>query len=198
MKRIMEKTYSKLAAIGILIFGLYIAWLLLVIPYMDTWQDRIRGVEILQGKHIRLTQMVNNKDEIDRQYQVISNSRGLSEIFLNNKTGALADVKLQRIIKQVVGKSGGKLIQSVITTGKTRSKDNRLLELEGDKSVTVNVLMQGSINSIYKALHQLENSRPLILISNFQILHNRSRYQVTRATDNTFYRARYDATAFIL
>ena len=111
----MEKTYSKLAAIGILIFGLYIAWLLLVIPYMDTWQDRIRGVEIIQGKHIRLTQMVNNKDVIDRQYQVISNSRGLSEIFLNNKTGALADVKLQRIIKQVVGKSGGKLILNCST-----------------------------------------------------------------------------------
>jgi len=194
----MEKTYNKLAAIGILIFGFYIAWLLVVIPYMDTWQDRIRGVEILQAKHIRLSQMINNKDEIDHQYHVISNSQGLSEVFLNNRTGALADVKLQRIIKQVVGKSGGKLIQSVITTGKKRSKDNRPLELEGDKSVTVNVLMQGSINSIYKALHQLENSRPLILISNFQILHNRSRYQVTRATDNTFYRARYDATAFIL
>ena len=198
MKRTMEKTYSKLAATGILIFVIYLAWLLLLVPYMDMWQDRIRGVEILERKHTRLSMLIKDRDKIDQQYRLISNSRGLQEVFLNNKTGALADVKLQRIIKQVVSKSGGKLIQSLITTRKRLSKDNRSLETADDKSVTVNVLMQGSMKSIYSALHQLENSRPLILVSNFQIINNQSRYQVSKTNENIFYRARYDATAFIL
>ena len=194
----MENTYSKLAATGILVFVLYTAWLLLVIPYMNVWQDRISEVEILQRKHATLSRLIKSKDKFDQQYNVISNSRELRDVFLNNKTGALADVKLQRIIKQVVTKSEGKLIQSRIKTRKTGGKNNRARETGEDKSVTVNVLMQGSLKSIYTALYQLENSRPLILVSNLEITNNKSRYQVANTTNNTFYRARYDATAFIL
>ena len=194
----MEKTYSKLAATGILIFVLYLAWLLLLVPYMDMWQDRIRGVEILQRKHTTLSLMIKNKDEYVQQYSAISNNRELRDVFLNNKTGALADVKLQRIIKQVVSKSGGKLIQSLIKTRKTGTKEKRSQKAADDRSVTVNVLMQGSMKSIYIALHQLENSRPLILVSNLEIIHKGSRYKLTNTGTNTFYRARFNATAFIL
>ena len=194
----MENTYSKLAATGILIFLLYTAWLLLVIPYMNIWQDQISEVEILQRKHATLSLMLKNKGKFDRQYNVISNNRELRDVFLNNKTGALADVKLQRIIKQVVTKSDGKLIQSLIKSRKTGSKNRRSQEDSNDKSVTVNVLMQGSLKSIYSALYQLENSRPLILVSNLEIIDNKSRYRVANTGNNAFYRARYDATAFIL
>jgi len=194
----MTNAYSKLAASSILITMLYIAWLLLVIPYMDTWEDSIRGVEILQRKHIALSRMINNRQELDRQYLAINSSRELQEVFLNNKTGALADVKLQRIIKQVVTSGGGKLIKSLITTKKTGARNKRSTQAASDKSVTVNVLMQGSIKSIYTTLHKLENSRPLILVRNLEIIHNRSRYQITETTENTFYRAKFDATAFIL
>ena len=194
----MESTYNKLAASGIFIFVLYMAWLLLVIPYMNLWEDRIKGVEILQKKHTTLSLMIKNKDEYVQQYSAISNNRELQDVFLNNKTGALANVKLQRIIKQVVSKSGGKLIQSLIKTRKTNRKDKRSQKAADDRSVTVNVLMQGSMKSIYIALHQLENSRPLILVSNLEIINKGSRYQLTNTGTNTFYRARFNATAFIL
>lgn len=198
MKPDMANIYSKLAATGIFISVLYIAWLLLVAPYLNLWEDRIGAVELLQKKHTTLSLIIKNKDEIDQQYQTISNNRELRQVFLNNKTGALADVKLQRIIKQVIEKSDGKLIQALIKTTKTTNKDNRNLQATGDKSVTVSVLMQGSMKSIYTALHQLENSRPLILVSNLEIIHNKSRYQVTNTGEIINYRARYDATAFII
>ena len=198
MKPDRANIYSKLAATGIFISVLYIAWLLLVAPYLNLWEDRIGAVELLQKKHTTLSLIIKNKDEIDQQYQAISNNRELRQVFLNNKTGALADVKLQRIIKQVIEKSDGKLIQALIKTTKTTNKDNRNLQATGDKSVTVSVLMQGSMKSIYTALHQLENSRPLILVSNLEIIHNKSRYQISNTGEIINYRARYDATAFII
>jgi len=198
MKTDRANIYSKLAATGIFISVLYIAWLLLVAPYLNLWEDRIGAVELLQKKHTTLSLIIKNKDEIDQQYHTISNNRELRQIFLNNKTGALADVKLQRIIKQVVEKSDGKLIQALIKTTKTTNKEDRNLQATGDKSVTVRVLMQGSMKSIYTALHQLENSRPLILVSNLEIIHNKSRYQVSNTGEIINYRARYDATAFII
>ena len=161
------RNYTKLAANGILMLVLFIAWILLVMPYLDLWQDRISDIEILQKKHASLSLMIANQEMYGQQYRTITDSRGLQEIFLNNKTGALADVKLQRIIKQAVASSGGKLLQSIIASRKVERNDNRSTEAEASKSVTVNIRMQGSIKSIYSALHQLENSRPLILISNF-------------------------------
>jgi hypothetical protein len=192
------RNYPKLAANGILMLVLYIAWILLVMPYFDLWQDRISGIEILQKKHTSLSLIIANREMYEQQYRTITDSRGFQEIFLNNKTGALADVKLQRIIKQAVASSGGKLLQSIIASRKVERNDNRSTEAEASKLVTVNVRMQGSIKSIYSALHQLENSRPFILVSNLEIINSRSRYRTAATAEGTYYRARYDATAFIL
>jgi len=189
------RNYTKLAANGILMLVLFIAWILLVMPYLDLWQDRISDIEILQKKHASLSLMIANREMYGQQYRTITDSRGLQEIFLNNKTGALADVKLQRIIKQAVASSGAKLLQSIIASRKVERNHNRSTEVEASKSVTVNIRMQGSIKSIYSALHQLENSRPFILISNLEIIDSRSRYRTAATAEGT---ARYDATAFTL
>lgn len=198
MKTDISNSRSKLAAAAILIFLLYALWLLLVRPYLGLWEDKIRGVEILQRKHVALTQIIKNRSKFDQQYEAITNSEGLREIFLNNKSGALADVKLQRIVKQVVIGSGGNPIKISISNSPSRTNSKRTVEGQDDRTVTVKVLMQGSIEAIYTTLQQLENSRPLILVSNFEISQNNARYQITQPGDNSYYRARYDATAFIL
>ena len=77
-----------------------------------------------------------------------------------------------------------------------RSKDSA--ETATEKKVTVSVMMQGSIESIYNMLHELENGRPLVLVSNLEITHVKSRYPVEQSASDTSYRAKYDATAFIL
>lgn len=198
MKTNISNSRSKLAAVGILIFLLYALWLLLVRPYLGLWEDRARDVEILQRKHAALSQIIKNKSIFDQQYDAITNSQGLREIFLNNKSGALADVKLQRIVKQVVIGSGGNPIQILISNSPSRTSKERSSEGQDDRTVTVKVLMQGSIEAIYTALQQLENSRPLILVSDLEISPNNARYQITQSGDSSYYRARYDATAFIL
>ena len=130
----------------------------------------------------------------------ISDSDGLQRVFLENKSGSLADVKLQGIVKQIVDDSGGKLIQAVIRKKRRASSQSRPdTEIEQDKSVTVQVTMQGSLEMIYSALHALENSRPLILVDNLQISYTKTRYRVASSNHvDTSYRASYDAIAFIL
>ena len=193
-----SNTYSKLAAMGILVFVLYMGWILLASPYLGLWEDRIRGVEILQKQLASLNLIIDDKDKLNQQFSAINNSQSLKEVFLSSKTGALADVKFQRIIKQIATRNGNKLIRSLIETRKSRTKNKLSTELDSIQSVTVKVVMQGNIKAIYSALHELENSRPLILVSNFEISHNQSRYKITGAATSSLYMASYDATAFIL
>ena len=197
----MPNTYSKLLASGILVVLLTGIWVMLGEPYVDLWQDRIAQAERLQRKQLALKQLIENKEAYDQQYRAISDDEGLRQVFLDEKSGALADIKLQRIVKQIVIDSGGKVIRAAIRKNKSAntSKSGAFTEIDEDKTVTLQVMMQGSLEMIYSALSALENSRPLILVDNLEITHMKTRYKVARssATD-TSYRASYDATAFIL
>ena len=197
----MPNIYSKLLAMGILAALLAAAWLLLGGPYVDLWQDRIAQAERLQRKQLALRQLIGNREFFEHQYAALSDSERLQQVFLDEKSGALADVKLQRVVKQIVTDSGAKVIQAVIKKKKSarNSKSARDAEAVDDRSVTVQVKMQGSLEMIYSALQALENSRPLILVDNLEIAHVRARQRAAQAENSdTSYRASYDATAFIL
>ena len=197
----MSDTQSKLLATGILALILAGVWFLLVEPYADLWQDRITQAERLQRKQLALQQLIGNRENFEQQYRALSDSEGLKRVFLDEKSGALADVKLQRVIKQIVDDSGAKMIQAAIKKNKPARKSNAgaISETAEDKTVTVSVMMQGSLEMIYSALQALENSRPLILVDNLEIIHVRARHSRNRQPGpDTSYRASYDARAFIL
>jgi hypothetical protein len=192
----MTNSYSKPAAMFILFLVLLCTWVLLAEPYLDLWQDRIAQAERQQRKHNALSLLIGDREIYEQQFQAISDSRGLHEIFVDNKNGALADAKLQRIVKELVSNSGGKVLQVMIA--KTWIREKNQAETNDEKTITVNVMMQGSIESIYTMLQSLENSRPLILVSNLEITHIKSRHPVSQAISDASYRAKYNATAFIL
>ena len=197
----MPNLYAKLLAMGILAALLTGAWLLLGEPYIDLWQDRIAQAERLQRKQLALTQLIGKRETFEQQYATLSDSERLQQVFLDEKSGALTDVKLQGIIKQIVIDSGATLVQAVIEKRKParNAKSAGNAEAVDDRSVTVKVMMQGSLQMIYSALQALENSRPLILVDNLEIAHVRARYRAAQAENSdTSYRASYDATAFIL
>ena len=197
----MPGSYHKPLALGILILLLAAAWFLLGEPYVDLWQDRIAQAERLERKQRSLIQLIGDREGYELQYRALSDSTGLQQVFLDEKSGALADVKLQGIVKQIVSDSGARLIQAVVRKARPErnSKSRADSETREEKAVTVQVVMQGSLGMIYSALRALENNRPLILVDNLEIIHIKARYRVAQSSDtDTSYRASYDATSFIL
>ena len=197
----MPDSYRKSLALAILFLLLAGAWFLLGEPYVDLWQNRIAQAERLERKQRTLIQLIGDRERYVQKYLALSDSAGPQRGFLDEKSGALADVKLQRIVKQIVNDSGATLIQAVIK--KTRPARNAKSEAESDtkedRIVTIQVMMQGSLEMIYSALRALENNRPLILVDNLEVIHVKVRYRVAQSSDvDTSYRASYDATAFIL
>jgi len=194
----MSNTYSKLAASGILLFVLATLWFIAGEPYLDLWQDRIAKAERLQRKQNSLRQLIHDRDSYEQQYRAINGSNRLQALFLDDNSGALADARLQGIVKQAASDSGVNLMQAVIAKTRPVSKKEAAGETEADKAVTIKVLVQGSIESIYTMLQALDNSRPVVLISNLQVTHQKSRRPISPLASATSYRASYDATAFTL
>lgn len=194
----MSNTYSKLAASGILLFGLSTLWFIAGEPYVDLWQDRLAKAERMQRKQNSLRQLIHDRQSYEQQYLAVSGSKSLQEVFLDDSSGALADARLQRIVKQAASDSGAKLLQAVIAKTGPASRKDDAGEAGTDKAVTIKVLVQGSIESIYSMLQALDNSRPVVLISNLQITHQKSRNPISPLASATSYRANYDATASTL
>jgi hypothetical protein len=194
----MNKTYSKLAAIGILLCLLFFAWTLLARPYLALWDDRVAVAERLHKKQATLASLINNQQHLQQQLAAITNNKTLEDLYLDKKAGALADIKLQRIVKEHITQNGGTVLQATIKQpGKASPKESDDFK-SGEKAVTISVLMRGSIKNIYSILQKLENSRPFIVVTDLQISQNQSRYQNANSGSASDYRARYEATAFIL
>ncbi|MDH3534904.1 MAG: type II secretion system protein GspM [Gammaproteobacteria bacterium] len=194
----MKPAYSKLAAVGMLLLLLLGAWMLLAEPYIDLWQDRVTQAERQQRKQNALRTLIDQREHFEQQFEALSESEALRAVFLDDRPGALADAKLQRIVREVVEQAGGRVLQVAIAKARAAKRSSSSGETTVDKKVTVSVMMQGSIESIYNMLYELENGRPLVLVSNFEITHIESRYPVEQSVSDTSYRAKYDATAFIL
>ena len=189
---------SKLTACGILLILVYLLWQLMVMPYYDLWQEKIGEIEFLKQHQSRLEILIDDSDQIKARAQQLSQSKSLNDLFLADKTGALSDAKFQRIVRQIVGENNGRVIQIVVANAAADRGESASIESPELDSITVRVVMQGNISAIYATLHKLENSRPLIILSNLDISHNKSRYQASTSPLDTVYTASYDATAFIL
>ena len=118
----MSNTQGKLLASSILAMLLAGVWFLMVEPYTELWQDRIAQAERLQRKQLALRQLIGNRENFEQQYRALNDSEGLEQVFLDEKSGALADVKLQRVVKQIVEDSGAKTIQAAIKKKKPARK----------------------------------------------------------------------------
>ena len=194
----INPSYSKLAAVGILALLLLGGWVLLAEPYIDLWQDRFAQAERLQRKQNALRALIGQREHFEQQHRALGESEALRAVFLDDKPGALADAKLQRIVREIVEQAGGRVLQVAIAKIPGAGRPDSSGETRGDRKVTVSVMMQGSIESIYNMLHELETGRPLVLVSNLEITHVKSRYPIEQSASDTSYRAKYDATAFIL
>lgn len=194
----MTVNYSKLSAIGILLLLILCTWVVLAEPYIDLWQDRFAQAERLQRKQDALRQLIGQREHFEQHHRALVDSSALQAVFLDDKAGALADARLQRLVGDIVTRTGGRVLQAVIARNRVTQASKDSAETGDDKTVTIKVMMQGSIESIYTMLHELENSRPLIMVSNFEVSHIKSRYPVSQTASDNSYKAQYDATAFIL
>lgn len=189
---------TRLAAVGILLIILYLVWYLIVMPFFGLWKDKVGEIDFLQQQQSRLQYLIEDGDTIRNRFRQMEQDKTLNNLFLAEKSGALSDAKFQRIVRQLVTQSGARVIQIVLDNARPKQAESAPDDATDQPSITVRVVMQGDIKAIYGTLHKLENSRPLIILSNLDISHSRGRYQIARSNSPTMYTASYDATAFIL
>ena len=182
---INDKRISKILALGILMALLFMAWLIVVRPYIHYFAEQYYSINRAKHKLSALKALINNDDEINTLYRSIRNNRSLERVYLGKSSGVIAEAKLQGILRRLVENNNSTLVQSSLISDKNNEK----------KAVTIKVTMRGSIESAYKIFYQLENSRPVMVINNVELTRMSNSY--SRSGYSELLNSVFEITAYV-
>jgi len=180
---IERKNINKIAAVTLLIMMLWLIWQLLISPYAEFLHRQYIEFERSQRKVIALNELLINKETINSKYRAMKNNRSLEKVHLGQNNGVLAEAKLQGVIKRIIIKNKSTLIMSSLSKG----------NVGNEKIIKIKVSMRGSIESVYKIFHQLENGWPVMVMDNVELRQVNSRY----STNKNILDAVFEVSAFV-
>ncbi len=188
----------KLAAVGLLVVLLLMVYWLLIQPYVDSmnaYRDQIAG---LQEQIQRFTKVIGQKEYYQKQLAVLTGNHKLKQNFIIAETTAMASATLQQKVKTLIGAKGGQLISTQVSLP-PGSMLKTTAAAPAEKTVSINVLMRVSMDSLREIFYSLESGRPVLTIDNVSIskLHAGRRLNASANSNQDLLEVRYEITAYL-
>lgn len=155
-----EISYQRWFALGLLVFVLLLVVFIFVIPLVSTGLEYNEQKTELSFRLQRSKQFVAKKDKVLENIERIKNQYQQQNYFSTQETVALASADLQRFIKTTIAQAGGQLTSTQVLPGTSADRFNR---------ITVKVRMSGDVEILRSVLHQIESSRPIMIIDQIDI-----------------------------
>lgn len=160
LNRPIEVNTSKLAALGLLLMVLALAYFAVVAPLLGLGKEYRETVDDLRFRQQHLQKIADGKDALTKRLEDIRALARKNEAFLPTSTAALAAADLQTRIKQAVSAAGGELSSTQVIP--ERNEENAV-------RVGVKIRMTGSTAVLRQVLHSFESGTPYLFIENLNI-----------------------------
>lgn len=160
LNRPIEVNTSKLAALGLLLMVLALAYFAVVAPLLGLGKEYRETVDDLRFRQQHLQKIADGKDALTKRLEDIRALARKNEAFLPTSTAALAAADLQTRIKQAVSAAGGELSSTQVIP--ERNEENAV-------RVGVKIRMTGSTAVLRQVLHSFESGKPYLFIENLNI-----------------------------
>jgi general secretion pathway protein M len=164
MTRSLNK--SRALAVALLVGVLALLTITLGYPFARIFSAGTEEIEDLQFRIVRLRRVAQSTDYWNRQVASIRERVASEDQFLEGGTAPLAAAALQARIKELVEIAGGALTSTQAIAPR---------EEDGFTRIGVRVNLTGSIFTLREMLHEVEASRPYLLVSALNVSADRSR-----------------------
>ena len=121
-------------------------------------------IETMSNQIVRFESMLARHPQLEAQLGQMRQQLATSDYFLEAANPALAAADLQQRVRRVIESNGGQLVS---TQNLTSPADDELIE------VIIRVRMTGGIESLGRALYELEGGSPLLLVDNLGVRSNK-------------------------
>lgn len=164
------KAISRSRALALALLASVVVLLALGIgyPLALMFQGADEEIDDLAFRIQRLHGVAASADYWTAKAERIRQQASEGEQFLEGNTAALAAAELQSRIKQLVEGNGGSIAS-------TQTPPPR--EEQGFTRVAVSVSMSGTVETLRSVLHEVESSRPYLLVGTLSIFPDRRRTQ---------------------
>ncbi len=121
-------------------------------------------IETMSNQIVRFESMLARHPQLEAQLGQMRQQLATSDYFLEAANPALAAADLQQRVRRVIESNGGQLVS---TQNLTSPANDELIE------VIIRVRMTGGIESLGRALYELEGGSPLLLVDNLGVRSNK-------------------------
>jgi len=168
---------QRLLAIVLLLLLLASVFVLIVQPITGRYQQANEQIESLTEQISRYQAISDSRSQLEQRLAQLQQETKESGYLLKGRTDALLSANLQQYLKQLVTRSGGKLIRvQALETTKTGPLD----------AVRLRVHLQAELSQMLVHLNELQRSGPLLIIEQLTI--SAKRVRPLRSTGKAFAR----------
>ncbi len=170
----MTLTPQASRTLAIALFALIIALVLsfIIMPYAQLVGSKVDRVTLLQERLGRYQQLLATAPDIEANMARLSAAEADNNIFLQGNKAAIASANLREHVDSTVRNAGGLLV---------RSQEHEAPPLASTTPVGLQLNINGEIRHLVSLLHALEESRPLLLIDEFELASTAARTGITRS-----------------
>jgi general secretion pathway protein M len=175
MARVLTRSVSRFAAVGLLIAVLGVAYGLGVASPLARYEENSEEISHLQAMLIRYQRVAAEIPRIRSDIEALGQESQASRLYLQGSTDALAAAHLVDRLKQLVQGSEGR-----VSTAQNLPAEG----VDSLQKIAVRIQFTGSIETVQRVLHAVETERPMLFIDAFEIRSTaRSQYAVTPESD---------------
>jgi len=189
-----EERQNSVLAVGVLIAALLLIYAGIIMPALGQKSKHEQQIDELQFQYARFDQLVNQRDTIRKQLELLRQQQTDSTGFLEDKPESLAAADLQNRIKSIIESKGGNLISTQVV----QHENNATFP-----DVRIRIQMRANIESLQEIIYSLESGQPMLLLDNVY-LQNRNIRITRRSTvsqqqqrDAELIEARFEVTGYI-
>lgn len=184
----LPKWTGRAAAVGLLVFLIGTAYLLLAAPVIEAYRSTDEETRHVLEQLARYGQLSKAYPNRKAQLERLDRQQASSGIYLAGTTDALAAAALQEDVGAKIERNGGKL----------RSIQILPVKADGDfKQVSVRVQLTATLGSFARILHALESGKPYVFIDNLDVKNRRARKATQAQEDDPELVIRFDLYGYL-
>lgn len=162
----LKVKWPKLAAVGLLLAVLFLIYLFLLKPWLDSYAQLGESLESQQDLRERFSRVAAGRDELEARLEELKSRATHRPLFIKGASETLAAAALQEQVSQYIQNGGG----SVLSIEAMQPQE------EGSfAAVGVRVQFTGRYEAIYRALHSIESSVPYLFVEEMDFRSQRQR-----------------------
>lgn len=170
MSPTLPRWVHRVAALGVLLAVLGLAYAVLVAPVLASYDDTRQRLTEQRELLSRYLAVAGGREALERRVQQLSQRQAGSGAFLSGKTEALAAAALQDRVRSIMQRAGGDVRSIQNLPSESRN---------GLTRIGLRVQVVATIRDVRNILHELETGRPLLFVEDLNL-----RGRLTRGEDN--------------